>query len=133
MKEMNDLEMRLRSLAPRKPSPKLEHRIFGLGRAGRAPRLDCSEITEASPGAQRFRLAWLAPATLALLVLCVLLNQRNPFPTAPGNGALVAVALSNQSGASWLPGSFANEQNNVPVETFELTNASLRGSRDRAN
>jgi hypothetical protein len=37
---------------------------------------------------------------------------------------MIAVALSNQNVAPWLPGSFAREQNGLPNETFEWTNGS---------
>ena len=132
MKEMNDLEAQFRSWSLRRPSPRLKRRLFAAAHAApRAPVAeDASALAEqASPP---FRLAWLAPATMALLLLGILYNQRNnPFPASAGTGTMVAVALSNQSGASWLPGSFANEQNNVPAETFELTNGSGTGSNAR--
>jgi hypothetical protein len=33
------------------------------------------------------------------------------------------LALSNQSAASWLPGSFDRERNGLPIENIERTNA----------
>jgi hypothetical protein len=69
---------------------------------------------------------------MALLLLCIMFNQRNnPFPASAGTGTMVAVALSNQSAASWLPGSFAHDQNTVPAETFEWTNGSAGSSNAR--
>ena len=132
MKETNELETLLRSLAPRKPSFTIKQRLFSAASAGmEVPRSEpCGNQPETPP----FRLAWLAPATMALMLLCVLFNQRNPFPAAPGaSGPMIAVALSNQSGASWLPGSFASEQNNIPAETFEVTNGSFRHSGYRTD
>jgi hypothetical protein len=41
---------------------------------------------------------------------------------------MVAVALSNQSIAPWLPGSFSREHNGLPTGTFEWTNGSGSGS-----
>lgn len=129
---MNDLESQFRSWPLRRPSARLKHRLF----AGATVSQRVQVIEEPSALAENpsppFRLAWLAPATMALLLLCVLFNQRNnPFPASAGNGTIVAVALSNQSAASWLPGSFANEQNSIPAETFEWTNGSGGSSNAR--
>jgi hypothetical protein len=86
-----------------------------------------------------FRLGWLAPATTALLLACVLLNQHsgNALEGPVVAGPLVAAAISNQQAASWLPGSFARAQNSPPVRSFEWTNdrasvssiSSLSGAR----
>lgn len=123
---MNELEIQLHSWAPRRPSAKLEHRIF-------------SAVQEAAEPLPSFRLRWLAPATLTFLLMCVLVNQRSgPVLAVAGQpGALTTAALSNQSVAPWLPGSFTRDQNSLPAETFEWTNAgrsissngSLRGPR----
>ncbi len=111
---MNELETRFRSWPLRHPCPRFKRRLVTAIRSQK----DASE-----PDCPPFRLAWLAPATLALLVLCLLFNQRNnPFPPGPGSGSMVTAALSNQSGASWLPGSFANAQNTIPAEIFQWTN-----------
>ncbi len=116
---MNELEKHLRSWVPRRPSAKLEHQLF-------APRLATATAAAdaAAPEVPHFRLSWLAPATLALLVIGLMFNQRNLSAFAPGgeSRALVAVALSNQNAAAWLPGSFAHDQNTIPVEPFEWTN-----------
>jgi len=69
-------------------------------------------------------VAWLAPATAALLFVAVLFNQRNgPFVTG-GSSPMVALALSNQSAAAFLPGSFSRDVNGPSAETFEWTNGS---------
>lgn len=126
MKEMNDLELQLRSWAPRRPSAKLEERLFG-------PLGDPSEALPV------FRLRWLLPATVTFLLMCVVVNQRSgPVMSVTGRpGTFAAAALSNQSVAAWLPGNFVAEQNSLPAEKFEWTNAngwpssdnSLRGLR----
>ena len=126
MNEMNDLELQLRSWVPRPPSAKLEQRIFGA----------LPNPAEALPV---FRLRWLVPATVTFLLMCVIVNQRSgPVVSVAGRpGTLATAALSNQSAAAWLPGSFAADQNSLPAEKFEWTNASgwpssdnsLRGSR----
>lgn len=117
MNEVKELERQLRSWAPRRPSPRLEQRILASAQAPGAgePPAD-AELRVPS-----FRLNWLAPATVALLFLCVLFNPRNNLPR-PGSAEIIAVALSNQSAAAWLPGSFACGQNSLPAETFGWTN-----------
>jgi hypothetical protein len=129
MIDMNELETQLRSWVPRRLSPKLERRIF----ARRAPKTAGAKVSDptgdqaaghiATPS---FRLSWLAPATLALLLICMLFNQHNIQALSGASEAtpMIAVALSNQNVAPWLPGSFAREQNGLPNETFEWTNGS---------
>jgi len=121
---MNEIEAQLRSWAPRRPSPKLERNIF----ARRSPAVEVATAGAQSLRDDRpspsFRLSWLAPATVALLLICMLFNQHNiqALSGASDSGPMIAVALSNQSVAPWLPGSFAREQNGLPNETFEWTN-----------
>ena len=109
MSEIETLEKRLRSWAPRRPSAKLEQRLFGPSPA--------SENT-----ALGFR--WLAPVTAAFVVLSVLMSQRNgPSSSLVATShTLAAAALSNQLAVGWLPTSLAREQNALPNETFEWTN-----------
>ena len=63
MNEMSELEKQLLSWTPRRPSAGLERRIVAAGPA----------TAEALPS---FRFSWLAPATAALMLMCVLFNQR---------------------------------------------------------
>jgi hypothetical protein len=114
MNEMNELEKQLLWWTPRRPSARLERRLFA---AGAAP-------TEAL---LPFRITWLAPATAALMLMCVLFNQRyGPGLSASAStGPMLAMILSNQSVAAYLPGSFQAEQNNLPADTFNGT----RGNR----
>jgi hypothetical protein len=68
---------------------------------------------------------WLAPATAALFLTCILLNQRSAPMASPVTSPLIAMILSsNQSAAAYLPGSFQREQNRLPSDTFEWTNGS---------
>jgi hypothetical protein len=113
---------------PRRPSPKLEKRLFGrrdaqLALAGPAAG-DAAAVTH------HFDLSWLAPATLAVMLMCLMLNQRSlsAFNSGGAPHAIMAVALSNQSAAAWLPGSFPHDQNTIPAETFEWTNGSRSNS-----
>ena len=125
MNQMNELEKRLRSWVPRRPSRKLEQKLFGR----RHEMALATPDGVASPVAHHFDLSWLAPATLAVMLMCLMLNQRSlsAFNSGGAPHALMAVALSNQSAAAWLPGSFPHDQNTIPAETLEWTN------RNRSN
>ena len=141
MNELNQWETHLRSWTPRRPSAAVKRRIAAAALAGvAADRAGVAAPSVAAalqvPG---FRLAWLAPAAMAMLLVCVLFNQHNTaFLTGSGDsGALVAAALSNQSAAPWIPGSYEGAQNRLPAKSFEWTNGagstsatpSLSGSR----
>ncbi len=102
----------------RRPSARLERRIFAAAPAA----------MEALPP---LRLNWLAPALAALVLMGVLVNERcGPALSAAGNsGPLVALILSNQSAAAYLPGSIQAERNNLPADTF--VSPSARGASAR--
>ncbi|MGA2864446.1 MAG: hypothetical protein ABSF95_08150 [Verrucomicrobiota bacterium] len=106
---MNDLEARLRSWVPRRPSASLEKRLFGRRPAGAVP----------PPG---FRLNWLAPATAAVLLAGLFLSQHyNAHIGSSNAGPIVAMILSNQSAAAYLPGSFPRAQNRLPADAYQWT------------
>ena len=113
MNEMNELEKWLHLWTPRRPSARLERRLFA---ARPAP------VEALLP----FRFGWLAPTTVALALMCVLFNQRYGAPCATTTGAspMVAMILSNQSAAAYLPGSFQAEQNSLPADAFKWTRVS---------
>jgi hypothetical protein len=106
MNEMKPLEAQLKSWMPRRPSAALERKLFGAP----APR---------PPPARCF--GWLAPAAACLLVVGAMVHQRGgtTLSIAPDHEELVAMSLSNQSYAAYLPGSFQREQNRW--DTFEWT------------
>ena len=110
MNEMNELEKWLCSWTPRRPSARLERRLFPARPAPEEALLP-------------FRFGWLAPTTVALALMCVLFNQRYGAPSSAPTGAspMVAMILSNQSAAAYLPGSFQAEQNNLPADAFKWT------------
>ena len=114
MNEMTELERQLYSWTPRHPSARLERRLFAAR-------------TVPADALAPFRLSWLAPATAALALTCVLFNQRygQSFPASSGASPMVAMILSNQSAAAYLPGSVQAEQNNLPADAFTWA-----GSRD---
>ena len=109
---MNELEKQLLSWTPRRPSKGLEARSFG-------------EVPETAESLPDFRLSWLAPAAVAALLMCVLFNQRygTTFEGARVSGPMVAMILSNQSAAAYLPGSVQAEQNNLPADAFKWSNS----------
>ncbi len=113
MNETSELEKQLLSWTPRRPSPGLERRLFARRQAS----------AEALP---HFRFGWLAPVTGALALMCVLFNQRygSALPGSSGSGPMIAMILSNQSAAAYLPGSFQAEQNNLPADAFKWTSDS---------
>jgi len=118
---------------PRRPSAGVKQRIFARSVAGEArltrdaSRNGCGAVAaEPAP----FRLGWFAPTTVSLLLACVLVNQHNSFilSDSAGTGPMVAAALSNQSVAAWLPGSFEHSQNSLPLDALDWTNRSKRAS-----
>jgi hypothetical protein len=121
MSNMTELETRLRSWRPRRPSRGLKARLFGLHEEAWSSVANGGSASAAALDPVPFRLGWLAPATVTLLLSCVLFSRHNAFvlgQTAAG-GSLVAAAVSNQNAAAWLPGSFQACHNSLPVDAFE--------------
>jgi hypothetical protein len=60
--------------------------------------------------------------------------RARPLSLGPPPGPLLALILSNQSAAAYLPGSFQAEQNNLPVDAFDWTrrSGSALGGASRA-
>jgi hypothetical protein len=123
MNDMNELETQLRSWVPRRPSARLEQRWVGSQRASAVAIAAPDSLEEQAPV---FRFRWLVPATAALILLCVLFNQREGYGVggSTNSSPLVAMILSNHSVAAYLPGTEAREQNRPPADTFEWTNGS---------
>ena len=107
MNETNPLETQLRSWTPRRPSAGLERRLFHRPKGAPRP-------------AQW--LNWLVPVTACLLFACLMLNQQGAanISATPRSGSMVALILSNQSYAAYLPGSFQGSVNRL--DTFGWTN-----------
>jgi hypothetical protein len=104
--ELDPLEARLHSWTPRRPSAVLERRLF-------------------RPAAVKPRsvmlAGWLAPAAACLIFAGAVLNPRSTS-TLPGSQqprGMIALILSNQSYAAYLPGSFKRTHNQL--ETFSKT------------
>lgn len=104
---MKSLEARLKSWVPRRPSAKLEREWSGAAAVKPLP-------------AHSF--AWLAPAAACALFAATFIHQRDESPlllTSEHKG-MVALSLSNQSYAAYLPDSFQQVQNRW--DTFAWTN-----------
>ena len=110
MNETNPLEAQLRLWKPRLPSGRLERRLFPLTGGGR-------------PAAPAW-LHWFAPAMACLLFATLAVNS--PDTPLPGGQPMLAVIMSNQNYAAYLPGSFQRSQNRW--DTFEWTNHGHSGS-----
>src|SRR5882672_3946402 len=108
MKQMNELELQLRSWAPRPPSAKLSQKLFPQPQAESASG-STEQETRGTEALLSFR--WLVPATAALLLVCLVLNQHNTAPLTGGvrREPMVAMIMSNQSAISYLPGTFQRE------------------------
>jgi hypothetical protein len=113
MKEMDSLENRLRSWQPRRPSAKLERRLFAT--------------------ASRFlpKMAWLlgslAPATACLLLTFSAYNAGNTVHSSR-HEPMIAMILSNQSYAAYASDNFRGAQNNLSAVTFDWTNHNISTS-----
>ena len=97
---MEPWEAQLRSWTLRRPSAALKRRLFRGDAAGpRAAKL----------------AAWLAPAAAGLLFAGLILNQQRvaTLSGTPQSGGMVALILSNQSYAAYLPGSFVRTHNQL--------------------
>jgi hypothetical protein len=81
-----------------------------------------------------FAVRLLAPAMAAMMLMAALVSQRNDtaLSSPARSGPLVAMMMSNQSAAAYLPASFQPEQNRVTPQTFEWTNGSSSTSSIRS-
>src|SRR5438045_2412620 len=122
MNEMNELETQLHSWALRPPSPRVEHQLFGLSAPASLPAQAAAAACAIprAPSLPAFSFRWLVPATAGLLLLCLIANPRtgSGLVSSTNSGPMVAMILSNQSAAAYLPGSFKMAENSVPADTF---------------
>lgn len=114
---MNSLEAQLRSWMPRRPSLKIERQLFGRRHSNFGlPKL----------------LTIFAP-TLACVVLTLAGLRQYGQPILPAGGVqaeMIALSLSNQSFAPYLPGNCQSAANRVA--TFEWTNRGYSQSSVRS-
>ena len=114
----NDLESRLASWTPRRPSAKLDARLFP-GALASAPH---------GSWALRLRQNWWLPAAACLLLLAMSLNVRSVWPGALGAGEsntafFAAAALSNQSYVAYFNADSV-QHNAFTASILKWTNAS---------
>lgn len=117
MNEMNHLEARLRSWTPRRPSRNIERRVF-------APRPQPFTLP---------RLVTIFAPTAACLVLTFASLKEYGQPLLPARGVqaeMIALSLSNQSFAPYLPGNCQSAANRLA--TFEWTNGGYSQSSVRS-
>jgi hypothetical protein len=97
------LEAQLRCWRPRRPSATLERRLFRRERARPMPAMVAG---------------WLAPTAACLMFAGLILNPQSAATLSGStqSGGLMALILSNQSYAAYLPGSFQLTHNQL--ETF---------------
>lgn len=114
---MNWLEEQLKSWAPRRPSARIERRLFGGQR-------HAVELTHA--------IAWLAPAAA-----CMVLALAAARPGAGTTGAsrpesmFAMMMMSNRASASLLCDSGAQPENSIVRASFQWTNKGDSGSSIR--
>ena len=117
---MNTLENRLRGWQPRPPSAELRQRLF--------PQLSPNRGSDVCPGLTHL-WAWLTPATVAVMVLFLTLDQHAPaFLDLAGNRAgahLAAAAFSNQFYAAYANAGQHSQYNASPDARLGWTNGGV--------
>jgi len=114
---MNQIEQKLRCLAPRSPSHEVKDKIFGLNNESGLSTL----IIRNRLSANQFLLA-----TFAIMLICSVMllkiSQKNEF-TRNGNFLHIdPLALSNQSLVAYCVPNLNNEHNLLTGQTFRWTN-----------
>jgi hypothetical protein len=114
---MNWLEKQLESWEPRRPSAKIERRLF-------PKRARAAELTRA--------LAWFAPVAACMMLALAVVRQNNGVPAGtPRPEYLFAMILSNESCTGLLADSSAQAENRVMRASFDWTNRGSSGSSIR--
>lgn len=112
---MNPLEAQLRSWTPRRPSPGIERRLFG-----RHPfQFTLPKLVTV-----------LAPTAACLVLTVMSLKQQPLLPSGGAPAEMIAMSLSNQSYAPYLPENSQSVANRVA--TFEWTNRGYSQSSVRS-
>jgi hypothetical protein len=70
-------------------------------------------------------LGWLAPATACALLTLAVFNSGNSLPVnSSRHESMVAMMLSNQNYAAYVPDASQRRQNDLPSVTIDWTNRS---------
>ena len=110
MKEMNSLEIQLRSWELRRPSAALSQRLF-------RPRSRRTNVAVA--------FGWLAPAAACVFLALSIFTQERGIPgSAARRDPMVAMIKSNQSLVGAFSGGLAKAGSNFSTVGFEWTNRS---------
>jgi hypothetical protein len=111
MNDWNQLESRLSSWTPRRPSPALRKKLFP------------SAIEEETGFSEAHLWRFLAPGLALLLALCMI-SSRNTQSFTPfissSTGLVATVALSHPHLAAYCVNSAYTEHNDWPTTSFEL-------------
>ena len=115
--DLNQLEARLRSWQPRRPSPALKWKLVLLSGqwVHRTARIS----------------GMLIPAAACALLLVLNLGSHGTFPGQAGRASLVALNSSNQNAEIYWSGPEGHE-NCPPAQIFKWTNASSSPSSMRS-
>jgi hypothetical protein len=113
---MNWLEAQLKSWAPRRPSARIERRLF-------PQRMRAADLTRS--------LAWLAPAAACMILALATVRQEGVSTGAARPEYMFAMIMSNQASASILRDDGAEPENRVMHASFEWTNRGGSGSSTR--
>jgi hypothetical protein len=116
MNEMNWMEEQLKSWAPRRPSAKIEGRLF----AGRRRPAELTRV-----------IAWLAPATACMVLALAAARPQGGSTGANRPESMFAMITSNRAFASLLTDSGAQAENCVVRANFQWTNRGVSGSSIR--
>ena len=120
MNDENTLENHLRGWKPRRPNAELRRRLF--------PELSLANRASLGPGFTHL-WAWLTPATVAVMVLLLTVDQRAPaFLDLSGSRAgahLAAAAFSNQFYAAYANAGQHSQYNASPDTRLGWTNGGV--------
>lgn len=113
--EMNLLETELRSWKPRRPSAKLEQKLFAQ--------------TPAQPGRSLSPFQWLAPIAACCLLTAMVMHQHDAMDSDAFVNARGHILVSSNQSAMWLSESALDQSRRNHVgRRFEWTNASAFSS-----
>jgi hypothetical protein len=114
MNEQNQLENQLRSWMPRRPSARLEEALF-------RPQLVAEAIDSG-----HFSWRHFAPLAAVFLLSLIIFSNRNLnsvyLSASAADSIIAAVALSNQTAASYVTSQDSCDRNRIPLERFETIN-----------